>query len=49
MINVIVRPHLAPLYRGRSGGRLLKVEGVVQVESGVVNVLATRLAPLQRR
>ncbi|MEN9938136.1 MAG: hypothetical protein RLZZ387_4715 [Chloroflexota bacterium] len=47
MINVIVRPHLTPLYRERRSGHMLKVEGVVQVEAGVVNVLATRLTLLQ--
>jgi len=48
MINVIVRPYLVPLYRERRGGHLLKVEGIVQHEAGVVNLVATRLAPLAR-
>lgn len=48
MINVIIRPHLAPLYRERRGGHLLRVEGVVQHEAGVVNLIATRLTPLAK-
>jgi error-prone DNA polymerase len=48
MINVIIRPHLVPLYRERRTGHLLKVEGIVQREGDVVNLLATRLAPIVR-
>jgi error-prone DNA polymerase len=48
MVNVIIRPHLVPLYRERRTGHLLKVEGVVQHEAGVVNLIATRLTPIVR-
>jgi len=44
-INVIIRPHLVPLYRERRTGRLLTVEGIVQREGEVVNLVATRLTP----
>ncbi len=45
MINVIVRPHIAARYRQamRSGGEMLLVEGMVQQEGGVVNLLARRI------
>jgi hypothetical protein len=45
---VIIRPHLVPLYRERRTGHLLKVEGTVQIEAGVVNLIATRLTPIVR-
>jgi error-prone DNA polymerase len=48
MINVIIRPHLVPLYRERRTGHLLKVEGIVQREADVVNLVATHLKSLVR-
>jgi len=47
MVNVIVSPGLV-VRDGRHlhGGRVLLVEGVVQRESDVVNLIAQRVAPL---
>ncbi|HEY3228484.1 MAG TPA: hypothetical protein VGJ87_04640, partial [Roseiflexaceae bacterium] len=47
LANIIVRPHIAARDRSAMrGGAMVHVEGVVQHEGGVVNVLATRVAPL---
>jgi error-prone DNA polymerase len=48
MVNVIIGPHLVPLYHERRTGHLLMVEGVIQREGDIVNLLATRLRPLVR-
>jgi error-prone DNA polymerase len=47
LMNIIMRPALAATYRMRRPGYLLIVEGVVQHEGGVTNLLATRLTPLE--
>ena len=46
-MNVIVSPGLA-VRAGRHlhGGRVLIIEGVVQRESGVINLIAQRVGPL---
>jgi error-prone DNA polymerase len=47
MSNVIIRPAIAARdRRALRGGAIVQVEGVVQHEGGVVNVLATRVALL---
>jgi hypothetical protein len=43
MINVIVRPYLTASIQHRNTGGMLKVDGIMQHEAGVINVLARRL------
>jgi len=50
LANIIVRPHIAARDRSAMrGGAMLQIEGVVQHEAGVVNVLATRVIRLGQR
>jgi error-prone DNA polymerase len=50
LANIIVRPHIAARDRSAMrGGAMIKIEGVVQHEGGVANVLATRVTPLGQR
>lgn len=45
MSNIVIRPYIAARDRhALRGGALVHVEGIVQHEGGVVNVLATRIA-----
>src|SRR5574341_120166 len=55
MVNVIIRPQIFECYRkvyecyrkAVRGNQLLVIEGEVQQKSGVVNVIAQRIAGLQ--
>jgi len=50
LANIIVRPHIAARdRRAMRGGAMVQVEGVVQHEGGVVNMLATRVTRLGQR